>query len=247
MSLPLDHAVFVSDLHFGTRYEDAREDRERLFERFLRQQEGRISHLFLLGDVFEFWMEYRHVVPKHHFGVLAALHHLRRSGVEIHYVCGNHDFNLGVFFRDQLGIITHTGPFTMTLQGRKLLLLHGDGMNPRDKAYRLVRKVLHSRWANVLWKLIHPDLGIRIALGVGKASRSRHGDVVPHQDLYEAEARRLLRTGGYDAVIHGHIHVGFVNMLSEGLHVNTGEWLKRLEYVEMTDGVFTLRTYGDER
>lgn len=238
-----DRAVFVSDLHFGTRAYQARADRERLFERFLREQQGRISHLFLLGDVFEFWMEYRHVIPKHHFGVLSALHRLREGGVEIHYVCGNHDFNLGTFFRDHLGLITHSGPFTMTLQGRRLLLLHGDGMNPRDKAYRLVRRVLHSRWANVLWKLIHPDLGIRIALGVGKASRARHGDIVPDLDQYEAEARRRLREGGYDAVIHGHIHAGFVNRFPEGLHVNTGEWLKRLEYVDMEGGEFSLKTY----
>ena len=241
----IERAVFVSDLHFGTRYHDARADREHLFERFLYQQEGRLSHLFLLGDVFEFWMEYRHVVPKHHFGVLAALHHLRRTGVEIHYVCGNHDFNLGTFFRDHLGIITHTGPFAMTLQGRKLLLLHGDGMDPQDKAYRFVRRVLHSRWANALWKVIHPDLGIRIALGVGKASRSRHGDIMQALGGYEGEARRLLREGGHDVVIHGHIHVGFVNPLPEGLHVNTGEWLTRLEYVEMEDGEISLKTYGE--
>lgn len=248
MSAPLlpGRAVFVSDLHLGTRYGGARADREGLFERFLLDQEGRGSHLFLLGDVFEFWMEYAHVVPKHHFGVLAALHRLRRSGIEIHYVCGNHDFNLGGFFHDQLGIITHDGPFTITLQGLDLLVLHGDGMNPKDKAYRVVRKVLHSRWANFLWKLIHPDLGMAIALGVGKASRDSHPAEPRDLDKYEAEARRLLREGRHDAVVHGHIHAGFVNRFPEGLHVNTGEWLKRLEYVEMENGTFALKTYGEE-
>jgi UDP-2,3-diacylglucosamine hydrolase len=246
MSALPHRALFVSDLHLGTRYSGAREDRESLFEQFLREQEGRISHLYLLGDVFEFWMEYRHYIPKHHFGVLAALHRLRRAGVEIHYVCGNHDFNLGRFFSDQLGIITHNGPFAMTLQGQNLLILHGDGMNPKDKAYRLVRKVLHSRWANFLWKLIHPDLGMRIALGVGKASRDQHGSEPRDLDQYEAEARRMLRAGGHDAVIHGHIHAGFINRLPEGLHINTGEWLKRLEYVEMEGGRFELKTYRQE-
>jgi len=247
MPAALPHrAVFVSDLHLGTRYGGAREDREILFERFLLEQEGRISHLFLVGDVFEFWMEYRHVMPKAHFAVLAALHRLRRSGIEIHYVCGNHDFNLGTFFRDQLGILTHDGPFPITLQGKNLLVLHGDGMNPKDRAYRLVRRVLHSRWANFLWKLIHPDLGMRIAFGVGKASRDQHGSEPRDLDLYELEARRLLREGGHDIVIHGHIHAGFVNAVPEGLHVNTGEWLKRLEYVEMEGGEVALKTYWDQ-
>lgn len=243
-SLPA-RAVFVSDLHLGTHYTGAREDRELLFERFLREQEGRISHLFLLGDVFEFWMEYRHFIPKHQFGILAALYRLRASGVEIHYVGGNHDFNLGTFFADTLGIVTHDGPFEAAIQGKRVILLHGDGMDPADKAYRLVRKVLRSRWANFLWKLLHPDLGMHIALGVGKTSRDQNHGITSNEKAarYEAAARTMLRQG-YDMVIHGHIHLGFVKQLPEGVYVNTGEWVKRLEYVEMEGGETALKTYG---
>ena len=239
-----DRAVFVSDLHLGTRYGGARNDREALFERFLREQAGRIRHLFLLGDVFEFWMEHRHVVPKHHFRVLAALHELARGGVEIQYLRGNHDFNLGTFFDEQVGVRTHGGPLVVELQGRKVLLLHGDGMNPKDRAYRLVRRVLHSRWANFLWKLLHPDLGMKLALGVGKASRDAHGSIPRNLEDYEREARRLLRASGCDILMHGHIHAGFVKSVPEGIYVNTGEWLKRLEYVEMENGDVALKTYA---
>jgi UDP-2,3-diacylglucosamine hydrolase len=242
MSPPPDRAVFVSDLHLGTRYAGARTDREGLFERFLYGLEGKASRLFLLGDVFEFWMEYRHFIPKHHFGVLAALRHLRRAGMEIHYVGGNHDFNLGTFFHETLDLVTHEGPFVAEVQGKRLLLLHGDGMNPRDRAYRLVKRVLRHPLSNWAWKLIHPDLGMRIALGVGKSSRDMHGGVPRDLDQYENEARRLLAQG-YDIVMHGHVHAGFVKTLPEGVYVNTGEWVKRLEYVEMVDGECSLRTY----
>ena len=136
-------AFFVSDLHLGSLYKNAKPDRNVAFEAFLRSLTGRASHLFLLGDVFEFWMEHRYYIPKDHFGVLSALLELRRSGVEIHYVCGNHDFNLGTFFRDQIGAEIHDGSFHMELQGKRLLLLHGDGLNPDDKAYRFVRRILH--------------------------------------------------------------------------------------------------------
>jgi UDP-2,3-diacylglucosamine hydrolase len=241
-SLP-DRAVFVSDLHLGTRYSGARASREELFERFLLDQEGRASHLFLLGDVFEFWMEYRHFIPKDHFGVLAALHRLRRSGTEIHYCAGNHDFNLGTFFRDTLGIATHDGPFTAEVQGKRMLLLHGDGMNPADWKYRIVKRVLRHPLSNRAWKLLHPDLGMRIALGVGKASRDTHDGAPRDLDLYEAEARRLLRETGSDILMHGHVHAGFVKTLPEGVYVNTGEWVRRLEYVEMEGGECSLRTY----
>lgn len=244
-------AFVISDLHLGTRYGAADAGREALFEEWIRGLTGRATHLILLGDVFEFWMEYRHYIPKHHLGVLSALYELRRSGVEIHYVCGNHDFNLGEFFRDSLGIITHNGPFEINLQGKRMLLLHGDGLNPRDWKYRLVRKVLHHPFSNWAWKLLHPDLGMKIALGVGKTSRDQEtpenyiGNDPVRLAQYEEKARSLLRRG-YDIVMHGHIHVGFVKHVPEGVYVNTGEWLKRLEYVEMTDGACALKTYIPE-
>ena len=240
MSLP---AIFVSDLHLGTRYAGARQDRAEKFERFLEGLQGRVSRLFLLGDVFEFWMEYRHFVPKHHFGVLASLRNLRKAGVPIDYLAGNHDFNLGTFFRDELGLTTHDGPLAVDLQGKRVLLLHGDGMDPGDKAYRLVKGVLRHPFSNWAWKLIHPDLGMRIALGVGKASRDQHHGMARGLPRYEAEARRLMREGGFDVVMHGHVHAGFVKKVPEGTYVNTGEWVKRLEYVEMRDGECALKTY----
>ena len=240
-------AFFISDLHLGTRYYAADMSREKRFEEWIRGLTGRATHLYLLGDVFEFWMEYRHYVPKHHLGVLSALYELRRSGVEIHYFCGNHDFNLGTFFTESLGIITHNGPLEVTLQGKRMLLLHGDGMNPSDWKYRLVRKVLHHPLSNWAYKLLHPDLGMKIALGVGKASRDQnHGEISDEKAAeYEVEALASLRQW-YDIVMHGHIHKGFVKTLPEGVYVNTGEWVKRLEYVEMSDGVCTLKSYtGD--
>ncbi len=236
-------AIFVSDLHLGTAYAGARGDREALFERFLLGLEGTVTQLYLLGDVFEFWMEYRHFIPKHHIGVLAALHRLRKSGMEIHYAGGNHDFNLGTFFEKSLDIVTHDGPFEAHLQGKRLLLLHGDGMNPADWKYRIVQKILRHPLSNWAWKLLHPDFGMKIALGVGKTSRDQHHGEPRDLNRYEAEARTLLKQG-YDIVMHGHVHAGFVKALPEGIYVNTGEWLKRLEYVEMTDGVCSLRTYA---
>ncbi|HEX2613635.1 MAG TPA: hypothetical protein VHO02_08580, partial [Fibrobacteria bacterium] len=122
---------------------------------------------------------------------------------------------------------------------------HGDGMNPGDKAYRFVKGVLRHPLSNWAWKKLHPDLGMRIALGVGKASRDQHNGMPRHLDRYEAEARRLMREGGYDVLLHGHVHAGFVKRVPEGAYVNTGEWVKRLEYVEMRDGECVLKTYDD--
>ncbi|HAO98728.1 MAG TPA: hypothetical protein DCQ83_01650 [Fibrobacteres bacterium] len=238
-------AIFVSDLHLGTLYAGADPDRGRKFEEFLRGLSGKSSHLFLLGDIFEFWMEYRHYIPKDHFGILSALKELRLSGMQIHYLCGNHDFNLGTFFKEHLEIETHDEPFQLELQGKRLLLLHGDGMDVEDKIYPWVRKILHHPFCNWLYSLLHPDLGMKIALGVGNFSRNHTGNVPRYLDRYEAAAKRLLQESRVDILMHGHVHAGFVKDQPEGVYVNTGEWLQKLQYVEMIGGQCFLRNYND--
>src|SRR5258706_12899352 len=109
-------AYFISDLHLGARYTGLNPDRETLVLRFLRERAASASHLFILGDLFEFWMEYRSFVPKEHFRIVAALEELARNKVEVHYLSGNHDFNLGNFFPDQVGRRVHTAEIRSELQ-----------------------------------------------------------------------------------------------------------------------------------
>ncbi len=235
-------AFFISDLHLGARYPKSHPHRAELFETFLRARADDAEQVFILGDLFEFWMEYHHYIPKHHFGVLAALRDLTGRGIPVHYLAGNHDFDLGAFFREQLGVATHADALAVEVQGRRLLLLHGDGMDAGDGAYRLVKRVIRSPLAGRLFRALHPDLGMALALAVGKLSRDRHGNVPRHLARYENAARALLRQGN-DIVMHGHVHAGFVKHLPEGIYVNTGEWLERLQYVEMADGECALKTY----
>ena len=238
----METAVFVSDLHLGALYPKANPKRAELFVEFLNSWTGQAGHLVILGDLFEFWMEYRHYIPKGYFDVLAAIRDLQRRGTEIHYLCGNHDFNLGNFFSESLGITVHDGPLELTLQGKRVLLLHGDGLDPTDISYRLMRAVLRHPLSNRLYRLLHPDLGMALALRVGKLSRDRHGNVPRHLPKYEAAARKMLQQG-HDILVHGHVHAGFVKNLPEGTYVNTGEWFERLQYVEMKNGKCVLKSY----
>jgi UDP-2,3-diacylglucosamine hydrolase len=235
-------AFFVSDLHFGAKYAKAHPDRENHFIRFLDERAAAGTHLFILGDLFEFWMEYRNYVPKHHFRTLAALARLVDKGVQVHYLSGNHDFNLGSFFRESLGLIVHQGRYPVELQGRRLLLLHGDGLASSDWKYRLTKKVMLHPLTNAAFRLIHPDLGMELAKTLSRLSRDRHGNRPRFLPQYEAASRRLLAQGR-DIVMHGHTHAGFVKTLPEGIYVSTGEWLERMEYVTMRDGVCRLETY----
>lgn len=239
MSQPI---YFISDLHLGADHRHARKDRETHFQRFLDTRASGASHLFILGDLFEFWMEYRSFIPKHHFATLAALERLVRKGVEVHYISGNHDFNLGTFFAETLGLKVSHHPLPVELQGRKLLLLHGDGLAKADWKYRLAKGLTLHPLTTASFKLIHPDWGMSLARYLSRLSRDQHGNRPRMLPQYEAAARRLLQKG-YDVVMHGHTHAGFVKQVPEGTYVNSGEWLERMEFVKMADGEITLETY----
>jgi UDP-2,3-diacylglucosamine hydrolase len=236
--------VMVSDLHFGAHYAKAHPDREALFCRFLEGWQGRAEALYLLGDLFEFWMEYRTVVPKRHFAVLHALRNLADTGVAVHYLSGNHDFNLGLFFAEHVGLTVHTTPIEATLKGLRCLLLHGDGLAASDWRYRITKHVMRHPLANTLFKLVHPDAGIGLANYLSKLSRDSHDNRPRFMEEYVAAGKALLLRG-YDAVVHGHTHCGFVRETPEGIYVNSGEWLERLEYLTLDSDGFHLHDYRE--
>ena len=234
---PLLPAYFISDLHLGAQYRGLDPNRETLLLRFLHGKAAHASHLFILGDLFEFWMEYDSFVPKEHFRVLAALEALVRAGVEVHYLSGNHDFNLGRFFHDQIGLRVHADEIRLELQGKRLLLLHGDGLAASDWKYRIMKRVFRHPLANKAFRLLHPDWGMGLAHATSKASRDQHQNRPRKMDEYEAASRDLLKAGGLDIVMHGHTHASFVKEFPEGLYVNSGEWLHEMKYVVMENGV----------
>ena len=196
-------AYFISDLHLGAAYPGIKPDREKILLRFLEQKAAGASHLFILGDLFEFWMEYQSYIPKEFFKTLAALARLVQSGVEVHYLTGNHDFNLGRFFEDSLGIKIHTEPMCLHLQGKKLLLLHGDGLAQSDWKYRIMKKILIHPLSNRCFRLLHPDFGMTLARALSKASRDRHQNLPRHMDEYQNASQALLKQGKQDILIHG--------------------------------------------
>lgn len=237
---------FISDLHFGAKYQGLKDNRENIFIQFLEERASQASHLFILGDLFEFWMEYHSYIPKEHFRVLSALERLANQGVAIHYLSGNHDFNLGSFFQNTLNIKTYTQPTSFDLQGQKLLLLHGDGLAKSDWKYRLMNKIMVHPLSNFFFKLIHPDWGMALARSLSGLSRDQHHNRPRFMDEYEAASRALLKKGGENILIHGHTHAAFVKTFPEGVYVNSGEWLFNLEYVTMENGTCRIEKFTPE-
>lgn len=235
--------VFLSDAHLGAESPGAEAPRVARLASLLEALPGRASTLYIVGDLFDFWFEYRTAIPRRLFPTLAALRKLRESGVEVVYLNGNHDFWLGSFLHDTLGIRTVDGAVTVEAQGRRLWVHHGDGLVGGDLGYKLLRKVLRSRVSIALYQMLHPDLGIPLAHWVSNFSRVSRG----HPPL---QAERLWReiavprfAEGFDGVLCGHFHHAYERHEPGRDFIVLGDWIERFTYAELENGTLTLKTW----
>jgi UDP-2,3-diacylglucosamine hydrolase len=222
------------------------------FIQFLRSLDpAEVERLIILGDLFDFWFEYRHVIFSGYFNVLRALADLTDAGLALHLVCGNHDFWAGRFLRDSLRVAIHPAPVTLPFGARRVLLVHGDGLNPGDWSYRAYKRVARARPVIWLFSLLHPDWAMRIARGVSYGSRAithvedrANGAEVVSQRAF---AHKLLAEAEVDTVICGHTHHPLLEEhagpAGTGLYINTGDWIQHQTYVVWDGERFDLRHF----
>ncbi len=239
--------VLFSDVHLKTG-EDGRSQRAD-FVRFLESLgEQDCGRLICAGDLFDFWFEYRHVCFSGCFDVLRALAALRDAGVEMHLLCGNHDFWAGRFLRDETGFTIHPDQAEMDFGGKRALLFHGDGVNKADRAYRLYKRIARNPLVVGAFRLIHPDWAMLIAKGVSHGSRTYLGVADPENGpearALREHARGLLAAGAADVVICGHAHAPALEThptpTGDGLYINTGDWITQRTHVVWQDGEFRM-------
>jgi UDP-2,3-diacylglucosamine hydrolase len=241
--MPDGAAYILSDAHLGADPAALEAPRARALHEFLSSLPGRAETLVIAGDLFDFWFEYRTAIPRRYFETLAVLRRVREAGVRIHYLCGNHDFWLGRFLREELGIETRDGPLTLEAQGRRLWIHHGDGLIGGDLGYRILRRVIRHPVSIALYGWLHPDLGIPLALWVSRFSRhSRDGRALDGERLVrEIAAPRFAE--GYDAVMVGHFHQTYEYHEAGRDFFVLGDWIDRFTYVVLEAGCLTLETW----
>jgi UDP-2,3-diacylglucosamine hydrolase len=234
---------FISDVHLGLAdraTERAKEDR--LLE-FLRSILSSTDQLFILGDLFDFWFEYKTVIPKGFHRTLSALQAFTEKGVPVHYLAGNHDFWMGDFFSSELGMTLHFDPFETTIERKKVFLHHGDGLAKKDVGYRLIKPILRNRFNIALYRWLHPDLGVPLARGTSHTSRS----YTSTKEFGEGEAMHDFAAGqisrGADLVIMGHRHQPCHERIGSGTYVNLGDWITYHSYGKLFRGKITLETW----
>ena len=232
----------VADTHFRDLATPGEAERRGRFNRFL---DGLApgTFLVLLGDIFDFYFEYRSVVSRRYLDVYEILDACRRRGVEIHFLGGNHDHWVGDFFTRELGIVVHQHEIRIAAQGRRIVLAHGDLVMPRDYGYKVLKSVIRNRAVIGASRWIHPDLLDAVARGVAHGSRQYFS--VPQEKrarAVEAHAWGNFFTRGNDAFVMGHVHYPMHETRDGREFMIVGDWLEHFTYGRLSSGRLRLET-----
>lgn len=228
-------SFFVSDLHFGLLDREDENIRERKFVEFLQFCKGRTDKLFILGDLFDYWFEYKRVVQKGYFRTFTALQDLVESGVEVHYFIGNHDFMHRDYFEKEIGVHVYEDAINLDLDGKKFFIGHGDGLVENDLGYKILKKVLRNKSIQKLYSLFHPNFGIWLASLSSKKSRdyTTEKSYGENDGLFNTAKKKIDK--GMDYVLFGHSHTRINEKYKNGQYVNLGTWLSRPCYAQYKD------------
>jgi UDP-2,3-diacylglucosamine hydrolase len=231
-------AYIISDTHLGV----APREIEHALLRFLKTLPGRAETLVINGDLFDFWFEWKSVIPRTGFRTIAALADLRDSGVEILWVAGNHDCWGGEILREDVGVEYFTEAWNGKLGSWNVRIEHGDGLRDvEDRGYRMIRPVMRNNFAIKALRALHPDRATRIAMGSSGASRNyraRDGG----EGLRKIAHGKLASDASLDLLVYGHSHVAALERSpSGGIFGNAGSWLDAPTYLVVRDSVVELR------
>lgn len=232
---------FISDVHLGSagHSESDREKLARLGLLFDRMA-GPDDRLFILGDLFDFWFEYRTVIQKEHLEIIGLLKSLISRGVAVDLLAGNHDFWIGDFLSRELGITVHHQPLALEIGGKKMFLAHGDGLGKGDLGYKILKMVLRNPFTIWLYRLLHPDLAIPFAKWFSQISRNHltrdmHLDPGPMIEV----ARKKFALG-FDYVLLGHTHLPVLHQEKGNIYINLGDFIASFSYAVFRNGVLSL-------
>lgn len=240
---------FVSDLHLGAPDRTSSMVREKHFTRWLDTIKGDARELYLLGDVFDFWFEYREVVPKGYVRLLGKLAELQDSGIAIHYFTGNHDLWQKDYFTTEIGIQIYRNPVRRKLIDWIFFIGHGDGLGPGDHGYKFLKKVFRNPVMQWMFHRLHPNFGIRLADYFSKRSRKKtgHADVIDHgeKEFLTIFCREMLKKEPeIDYFVFGHRHLPKNLELERGKHyINLGDWISNFTYLCVSEEGVELHCY----
>jgi len=229
---------FASDQHLGAPSPEASLPREKKFVAWLDTIKEDAGTIFLLGDLFDFWFEYKTVVPKGFVRVLGKLAELKDAGIDIYFFVGNHDLWMRDYFQKELNIPVFHEPQEFDINGKLFLIGHGDGLGPGDYGYKRMKKVFTFPFFKWLFRWLHPDIGVKLGHYFSVKNKLISGDedaqfLGEENEWLALYCRKKLTEKHYDFFIFGHRHLPLeIELNSSSTYINLGDWIQYFTYGE---------------
>lgn len=246
---PDKRIYFISDFHLGAPDHASSLEREKTIVRFLDEIKNNTAELFLVGDMFDFWYEYRKVVPKGYTRLLGKLAELSDSGIPIHFFVGNHDMWMKDYFQVELNIPVYFEPVTLERNGKKFFIGHGDGLGPGDHGYKRLKKIFRNPTCKWLFGVLPPFFGMGLAHYLSRRSRAQTGAT---EEVFLGEDKEWLilfckselQKEHYDFFVFGHRHLAIDFALEQNCrYINLGDWIRYFTYAVFDGEKLELRSY----
>jgi UDP-2,3-diacylglucosamine hydrolase len=229
---------------------DKSDIREKYFVQWLNEIEKDAAAIFLVGDIFDFWYEYRKVVPRGFIRFLGKLADLTDKGIPVHFFTGNHDIWVNDYLPREAGVILHTDPYITTINGKTFYIAHGDGLGPGDYSYKILRRIFTNPLMQFLFSRIHPNLAFGFGHWWSKQSRYSkglfeefHGNDKEYLLLYALD---ILKKHPVDYFIFGHRHIPMDIQIGNSTFINLGEWLSAYTFASFNGSYMDLTSFNKE-
>lgn len=246
---------FLSDFHLGVPTREESLEREKRIVRFLTDIKDQASEIFIVGDMFDFWYEYKYVVPKGYLRLLGKLAELSDAGIKLHFFAGNHDMWLTNYFQQELGMDIYFEPAEFDWNGKKFLVGHGDGLGPGDKGYKRLKKIFRNPVCQWLFGILPPQLGMGLANYMSGRSRAKTGSVEEtflggDREWLIQYCQARLKEKKYHYFIFGHRHLAIdFRLNNDSRYINLGDWIHFFTYACFNGEDVSLQSYlgNDEK
>ena len=246
---PSKRIYFCSDNHLGSPNRNLSLEREKIFITWLDQIKIDAQAIFFLGDLFDFWYEYKKVVPKGFTRLFGKLAELSDSGIDLFFFVGNHDCWIGNYFEDELGINVFHKKVDLNIDNYNILIGHGDGLGPGDSKYKFLKLLFRNPILKKLFSFIHPDIGISLGKFLSQKNKIISGD----EKVFESEDKEMLfsyckdvlKTKYYHFFIFGHRHIPLeLDLGYNSKYFNTGDWITHFSYLVYDGNSFNLNYFN---
>lgn len=228
---------FASDFHLGVPSYEKSLEREKAIVSWLDHVAPTAKEIFLVGDIFDFWFEYKHAIPKGFVRLQGKIAELTDSGIPIHVFTGNHDMWIFDYLPKELGIQLHRKPVEREFNGKKFLIGHGDGLGPGDRGYKFIKKVFQNKFCQWCFARLHPNFGIWLANYSSRTSRAATGEedekfLGKENEWLYVYCMEVLQKEHFDYFIFGHRHLPLrIELSDRSTYLNLGDWLKYRTYL----------------